>query len=241
MRALIAIVVTGALLFPAVSQSAVFYLKDGSTLQGVFVRLNNDTLYVKTSFGVLVPIHKSLMNRIDFAGIPTGVAPAIGITGRQPGAQDAVPLQSAELGTLQVVFDRFSLSSEVIVHRNKHRAEIERANAIESFLIVDGKKQHSEVDSVTDKVIRKGPETLIRNKMQPSGYKVVLAPGARHCEFGIGNTFVGAYESSFPDGLLEKRLIQDDFVIEPGHTTQIRIGLKKKYRGLGASYLYVID
>jgi hypothetical protein len=235
------LVIVGIMLLPALSQSETFHLKDGSTLQGTFIRFVNDTLYVKTSFGAVVPIHKSAMLRIDFAeDLPTGLPYGSGAA-PQPTPVVGMPTQSAEPGSLQVIFDKFSLTSEVIVHRGKNREELERANAIENYLLVDGVKKHSTMDTEMNQEIRVGPETKVRNKIEPEGYMVVLPAGPHHLKIGIGNTHAGDFAERFPDGVLDKTLTLDDFIIAPGHTTQVRIGLKKKFKGLGASYLYVIN
>lgn len=240
-RVRVLLLILSAVFLPAMSRSEIFRLKDGSNLQGEFVRFVNDTLYVKTSFGAEIPIHKSAMLRIDFADdIPTGLPFGAGAM-QQPIPMVGGPAESAPAGSLQVIFDKFSLTSEVIVYRGKNRRKLERANAIESYLLVDGEKKHSAIDSTMDKEIRVGPETKVRNHCEPHGYLVVLPAGTHHLKFGVGNVEADDYAEAFPDGVLDKTLVLDDFVIAPGHTSQVRIGLKKKFKGLGASYLYVID
>lgn len=232
----------GVVLLPALSHGETFHLRDGSTLRGEFVRFNHDTLYVKASFGPEVPIHKSLVLRVDFAeDIVTGIPFGAGSMPQPTPVVGGIPQQSAEPGTLQVDFDDFHLTSEIIVHRGKERAAMERANSIESCVFIGGDKKYSEIDSTTDKEIRVGPDTKVRNQFEPNGYKIVLPAGSHHCEFRIGNTLAGDYDDRFPDGALDKRLLQDELVIKPGRTTQIRIGLRKKLKGLGSSFLYVID
>lgn len=230
------------LLLPCLSQSEVLYLRDGSTLQGTLLRMSNDTLYVKTSFGAIVPMHKSVVLRIDFDSL--GVATAVPVS-RVGVAAPALAGgreydSSAPPGTLMVVFDKFDLSSEVVVERRRNEKEILAANAIEALLLVNGEKMHSQIDSTMDKVIRKGPETLYRNEIRPAGYSIVLPPGRYQCDFRITNSMGEPWVDSFQDGLLEKRLLRDDVQIQPNTNTQIRIGLKKKLKGLGSSYLYEI-
>jgi hypothetical protein len=219
---------------PVISSGEVFFLKDGSTLQGELVRLSGDTLYVKTSFGVRIPVPKSAILRIDFAE-PTPSLPAGNASPASPAAQPAEP------GTLQVIFDDFELSSDVSIHRNKHKDEIIRANWIQNQLYVDGVRTFTGVDSVMGKVIHKGPETVVRNETKPESYKVVLPAGVYNCEYRIGNTGAEEFEASFPDGVLDKRLLHEKVVIEPASTTLVRIGLKRKLKGLGSSYLYIIN
>ena len=238
MRLRAMLIICVLLLLPYLSRSEVLYLRDGSTLQGKLLRMSNDTLYVKTSFGATVPMHKSVVLRIDFDSL--GVATAI------PAPRPAAPDPgmgydaSAPAGTLMVIFDRFELSSEVIVERGRNEKEIVSANAIEALLLVNGEKMHSQIDTTMDKVIRKGPETVYRNEMRPKSYSVALAPGRYQCIFEILNSQGEPWIDQFPEGLLEKRLLRDEVSIRPETNTQIRIGLKKKYKGLGSSYLYEI-
>jgi hypothetical protein len=242
MRAVLFVVVAVLVFLPAVSLGEIFYLKDGSTLQGELRRFSNDTLYVKTSFGSEVTIHKTHVVRIDFGAVATGVLSSP-VPAPQTGTDsEAPPMQSAVPGTLQVEFDDFSLSSTIIADRRQDRKAVQRANAIEHYLLVDGRKVYSSVDTTMDKVIREGPQTQLRNKIHPKGYKVSLAEGRYRFDFFFGNTMAGEYREQFAGGDgLDKRLFQQDVIVRSGEVTLIRVGLKKKLKGLGASYLYVMQ
>jgi hypothetical protein len=239
MRVALTIAVGVLVFLPALSLGEIFYLKDGSTLQGELQRFRNDTLYVKTSFGSDVTIHKSHIVRIDFGPVAPGVT--------APGAKLApIPgepgMQSAAPGTLQVEFDDFSLSSTITAERKQDRKAVERANAIEHYLLVDGRKVFSNIDSTVDKVMRKGPLTILRNEMRPKGYKVALAEGRYRFDFAFANTTVGDFAGQFDGGDgLDKRLFQQDVIVRAGEVTFMRVGLKKKLKGLGKSYLYFLQ
>jgi hypothetical protein len=101
-------------------------------------------------------------------------------------------------------------------------------------------KVYSQVDSVTDKTIREGPETRFQNEMRPRDFKVAIAPGSYQCRFFIGNVVPEGYEESFVGGPLDKRLIVDDVEVLPSGTTQVRIGVKRKMK-VGSPQLVVFE
>jgi hypothetical protein len=217
------------LFLPVLSQSEVLYLKDGSTIQGKLVRFVNDTLYFETSFGPEVRVPREKVMRIDF------VESAL-----QPGLMQTVPQQSSAPGTLMVSFEEFHLTSRVNVHRGKNREALTQANSIELALYVGSDKVHSEIDSVTDKEIREGPDTALRNDMSPTDFKVAVASGTYQCRVFFGNSMVGDYKDYFATGPHEKKLLVENVKILPAETTQLRIGMKRKMK-FGAAQLYVFD
>lgn len=204
-------------------QSEVLRLKDGSVIRGRVLKMDVDTLYFETSFGSKVAMHRNKVARIDLD--ETGADQA-------EQASPVVPaMQSAEPGTLSVSFEKFELTSRIVVKRGEERKAYEKANALELSLVANGKKVYSAVDSLTDKTVKQGPETVLRNNIQPADFKVAIAPGIHRCVVAFGNPHASVYVESFDSGPVDKKIVLDPVRIEPGRTTQVRIGMKRKWTG----------
>lgn len=218
------------IVIPVLLMGETVYLTDGSTLKGKLRKFENDTLHFETDFGAMVKIDKTKIVRIDFAvGAGAPVAPAVDV-----GFDEAVP------GSLQVVFDKVKFTTRINVERGRNREAVERENSIEQRLLVGDKQVHSHVDSVTDKVIRNGPDTTLRNEFEAQDFKVVLEPNMYHLTLMFGNTFVDEYANQLEAEPLERELRIDNVTIEPGKTTRIRVGVKRKRFGVKKTELYVV-
>jgi len=218
MKRMLLLLVCSCVFGAGLLESETLYLRDGSAVKGRFVRMAQDTIYFETSFGPLVRVHKEKVSRIDF------------VDGRAPALLDsASPIHvSAEAGTLDVSFEKFELTSRIIVERDREREAHERENAIEQALLLGDKKVYSVVDSTTDKIVREGPETILRNDMRPRDFKVAVAPGLHRCAVVLANSRASVYVDRFDPAPLDKKLTLDNVDIKPGETTYIRIGLKRK-------------
>jgi hypothetical protein len=231
MKRILFLVACSCLLGAGLLESETLYLKDGSTLNGRFVRMAQDTVYFETSFGALMRVHKGQVSRIDFV---EGMAPAV------PSAGTSIHV-SAEPGTLEVSFEKFELTSRISVERDRDRKGHEKENAIEEALLLGGTKVYSLVDSTTDKIVREGPETILRNDMKPRDFKVALGPGLHSGLLVIGNSRISVYTERFDPAPLDKKLILENVDIKTGETTQIRVGLKRRsWRG-GKSELFRVN
>jgi hypothetical protein len=209
-------------------KSEVLYLKDGSTLKGRLVKVDQDTLYFETLFGSAFRIHREKVSRVDFV---EGLIPA------SPGIDSQVHVDE-EPGTLHVSFEKFTLTSRIVVERDREREAHEQENAIEQVLLVDGKQVYSMIDSTTDKVVRMGPETVLRNDVQPVDFKIALAPGLYDCAVVLANSRASVYVKQFDPAPLDRKLILDNVDVRPGEATHVRIGLKRKSWRSGKSELY---
>ncbi|MDH3217145.1 MAG: hypothetical protein OEN01_12805 [Candidatus Krumholzibacteria bacterium] len=222
------------IMVPVLSRGEVVYLKDGSTIQGTVIRLVNDTLYFEADFGSEVRIPKAKVLRIEFLET-RGL-----LQGSSMGTSHSVARESSIAGTLRVHFEPSRFTSRISVHRGKNRDALERANSIEKAFYVSGDKVFSVVDSLTDKVIREGPETILRNDMTPETFSVVVTPGQYNCRLYIGNSRAGDYEDMFIGNPLDNRLVAERVIIQPGQTTELRVGVKRKLK-IGSSYLFLYD
>ncbi|MEJ2721769.1 MAG: hypothetical protein P8181_11620 [bacterium] len=217
---------------PALLLGETLYLTDGSTLKGKLVRYVNDTLYFETGFGATIAIPKDKIQRIVFSeGEPE--VPA-------PGPAAAAFTYTAP-GSLRVVFDKVEVSSRVSVDRGKDREAIERENWIEEALRIGNRKVYSHIDSTMDKVVRNGPETILKNDFTAVDFTVPMAPDFYHATLVIGNTFAKDYKDRFDPEPLDRRLLLENLRIEPGKTTIIRVGVKKKMWGLSKGPLYIVQ
>jgi hypothetical protein len=230
MRLATFLVLCSVIFVPTLSQGGALYLKDGSVIQGKLVRFVNDTLYFKTTFGADIRVPRHDVIRVDFVeNMPRSTIPA------PSGTQ-----VSSAPGTLMISFEKFQVTSRVKVHRGKKREEIERANRIESAFYVGSERVFSEIDSVTDKEIREGPDTVLKNDMSPTDFKVAVAAGTYQCRMFLGNSYMSDYAGSFVDSPLEKKLLVENVKILPGETTQYRIGMKRKMK-IGSAQLFVFQ
>ena len=219
---------------PAVGHSEIVVLKDGSNFKGTLLKFFGDTLYFKTSFGAEIRIARANVARIEFSDslFAPGVIQLGGPTPARPVI--AVP------GTLSVEFDDVEVSSTISVHRDKDREGHEKENTIEVVIIVDGRTVYQASDSTTDKVIKKGAEVLIRNKMKPVGAKVGLTPGLHQVTVVLANRRAGKYRDRLVNGGLDKRVTENNVLILAGETRHFLVGLKRKKLGLSRSTLYVV-
>jgi hypothetical protein len=224
------LLVSGLVFLPALTQGEVLYLKDGSSIQGRLQKMVNDTLYFETSFGSSIRVPREKVSRLDFAESPMIPAPGAAV----------IPPESSVPGTVMVSFEKIQLTSKVSVNRGKNEQEILRANWIECAWYMGSDKVHSQIDSVTDKTIREGPETRYRNDMTPHDFKVAVPTGSYQCRLIIRNIVPEGYDGSFDGGPLEKRLLIENVKVLPAQTTQYRVGMKRKMK-IGSPQLFVFE
>ncbi len=219
---------------PCIVQAEVLYLKDGSTLVGKLVRVDGDTLYFHPSFGGTLKFSKSTVWRILFDESKTEPESKAGID------RLSMPeMNAAEPGSLIVDFDGMDVSNKIVVHRNRNYEDHERANAIQSALIVDGVEVATVIDSTTDKVYREGPNTFLKNSMNLPDFRVELDAGPHSCLILIKNLGASAYKKAFEFSPLDLSLNVDNVVIYPKRKTTIEIGKKRGALKLGMPELYV--
>jgi hypothetical protein len=212
---------------PVLLRSETLHLKDGSVVKGRFIKTERDTIFFETTFGTSIRIHKDKVARIDFGEVPAPPESAV----------DSTMRTSEAPGTLLVTFDGFELSSRIVMERRGNRGEYERENAIEQALFVDQKKVHSVVDSTTDKTVRNGPETTLRNDARPVDFRVPLAAGIHQCSIVFSNSRAKEYEERFDPSPLSKKLVLDGIQVKPNQTTALRVGMKRKPWRVGKTEL----
>ena len=212
---------------PVLLRSETLHLKDGSAVKGRLVKTEGDTVYFDTTFGASIRVHKDKVAKIDFG---EGAA--------SPQGEFDASMSSTEVpGTLLVSFEKFELTSRIIMDRGGKKDEYERENAVEQSLLVNQKKVYALVDSTTDKIVRNGPETMLRNDVKPVEFKVALAPGIHQCSIVFGNPKASEYVERFDPGPLDKKLVLDGIRVNSKETTALRVGLKRKGWRVGKSEL----
>jgi hypothetical protein len=214
-------------LVPVLLRSETLYLKDGSVVKGRFVKSERDTVFFATSFGTSIRVHKDKVARIDFG---EGQAPS-------ESAVDSLIRTTEAPGTLLVTFEDFELTSKIVMERRGNQREYEKENAIEQAVFVDQRKVHSVVDSTTDKVVRNGPETTLRNDARPVELRVPLAAGVHQCSIIFSNSRAKEYGERFDPSPLAKKLVLDGIQVKPNQTTALRVGLKRKSWRIGKTDL----
>ncbi len=219
---------------PCLIHAEVLYLKDGSTIKGELVRVEGDTLHFKVSFGGQLKFAKDKVLWIQFSdSIPP--IPTRG-SGDRPGFPG---MSSAEPGSLIVAFDGLELSNKIIVHRNRDYAAHESANAIESILLVDEQPVASYIDSTTDKIVRKGADTELKNTIRFADFRVQLEPGPHSCTLVVRNRGRNDYKNAFEHAPFNLTLDVGDIIIYPERDTRVEIGAKRGFLRLGAPKLFV--
>jgi len=218
---------------PYMIQADTIYLLDGSTLVGTLEKIDGDTLYVKPSFGGMIKLSKQLIWKIQFSdAAPPGQAQTGGGSAVMPG------FTSTEPGSLLVTFDDIKISNKITVYRGRDYEEHERANAIEVVLIVDGQTVSTYVDSTTDKVIRSGINTYLKNTIQLKDFRVELSAGPHACRILIRNPDYPEYETAFENARLDLKLEIGDVIVYPARKAVVPVGLKKGFMKLGNQSLY---
>lgn len=229
MRLTKAITMLVILAIPILALGEVIYLKDGTSIRGKITDVRSDTLYVDTEYG-RVRIPKSKVLRIDYS--EAGDQPA-------PPRPDTLQHQSADPGTLSVSFDRISFTSRIVVDWRADRAEYEVANAIEQRVIIDGVVRHTVRDTVTDKIVYRGTEVVLRNDMQPAAFKIGLPPGSYKCRVQFLTVRGTDDKYEYQDEPVDETLGLGVVDIEPTKITDFRVGYRKKKWGLAGSELFV--
>ena len=148
---------------------------------------------------------------------------------------------SAEPGTLFVAFENFEVTSIIVMKRGLDRESFERENSIEQALTVSDRKVYSVIDSTTDKVIKTGRETALRNNMKPRELRVALPSGLHHCVVSFKNSRMEEYGDSFDPKPLDRELHIENVQIEPGETFVVRVGMKRKKWGVTKTVLYRVN
>ena len=218
---------------PYMIQADTIYLLDGSTLVGTLEKIDGDTLYVKPSFGGTIKLSKQLIWKIQFSDTaPPGQAQTGGGSAVMPG------FTSTEPGSLLVKFNNLTISNKINVYRGRDYEGHERANTIEAVLIVDGQTVSTYVDSTTDKVIRKGVDTHLKNTIQLKDFRVELPAGPHGCQILIRNPDYPEYEKAFVNARLDLKLEIGDVIIYPARKAVVPVGLKKGFLKMGKPSLY---
>jgi hypothetical protein len=220
------------LTIPAILQSEVVYLKDGSEIRGKLVSCAGDTLTFEPSFGGRIHIHRSDVVQIVFDESKAA---------RHVGAETEPVAEGP--GVIKITFKDDKLNSKIAVTRKSKNteAEIIRANWIEQLLIVEGDTVYSRVDSTMDKTINKGHEKLYKNTIELDDMSAELEAGIHACVVVIRNLGTGTFDGDFDEGPLDLTLTFETVGLYPNRTTQLRVGIKKGFMRMGKPKLYLVE
>lgn len=223
------IILIGLLLsYPLLSSGERLYLRDGSVLNGTIETLKADSVYITTSFGTRLAIARGDIVRIVF----DEAAARQSESGTNPPA-------TAPAGSLFVFFDKARLSSKIIVHRDRDLQLSLDANSIEQKLFIDQELVFSYLDTLTDKKIRNGAETLYKNTIELKDIKIALPAGPHALRLVIGNTGRREHRERFENAPLLETLERNNVVIYPGRITRLVVDVKKKRWGMGETELQI--
>ncbi|MBI4719640.1 MAG: hypothetical protein HY770_00045 [Chitinivibrionia bacterium] len=233
MRIILVLVLCVGFLLPIALQGAKLYLKDGSVITGDLVASREDSVFFRTSFRGLVAFSARDVMKIELADSPPpasrGESPPF------PGFTNAEP------GSLFVLFQNEKLSSKIVVHRDMEKELCMQANTIEQALFVDNELAFSCSDSIPDKKIRSGPNTIYKNTMQFKDIRIGLPSGPHSCRIVIGNRGRTAHAKRFENEPLYETLELGSILVYPAKATTVTIDVKKKMWGMGAAKLRAIQ
>jgi len=229
------IVLCGAILFliavlPAVLQSEVLILKDGSEVKGKIVTFQGDTLVFAPSFGGKIYVHRDDIVKIIYD------------ESQRETARGAQPVLTGN-GILRVVFKNDKLSSKIaITKKNKsHADEIIQANWIDQYLILGIDTVYSSVDTTMDKTVYKGHERLYKNNVRLEDISVTVPAGTYRCTVIIRNRGAQSHEDLFDDGPLELNVVFDAVTVTRDQGTTVSTAIKKGFLRSGSPRLVIAD
>ena len=229
------IVTFGAILLllaglPAMLQSEVLVLKDGSEVKGKIVTFSGDTLVFAPSFGGKIFVHRKDIVKIIYDESEREASRAV----------QAVPTGD---GALRIVFDNNKLSSKIAITK-KHKSntdEIIQANWIEQLLIVGIDTVYSRVDTTMDKTIYKGHERLYKNSIILEDMQATVPAGIYRCVVVVRNRGAQSHEGVFDEGPLDLKLVLDAVTVSTGQTTTLKIAIKKGFLRSGTPRLVIAN
>lgn len=219
------------LLIPALAPGEVIRLRDGSSLNGRLIRVDEDSLTFRLSVGPAVRIHRAQIVSIVFDDSAAGL-PAAGAT--------RVPAPSGS-GTIEVSFKDRELSSKISIEKKKDWDASETANDVIVELIVDGIVSFTEVDTTTDKKIYHGHETQLKNEIELADFKVQVPAGIRHCKLIVRNRGVNEYRDAFDPEPLNMVLAFDNLEVRPGEISRLDVGITRGKMKMGKARFYRIE
>jgi hypothetical protein len=228
MKIVLVCIICGILCLPLLSNGEKLYLRDGSILNGTIETLKADSVRIKTSFGTRITISREDIYRIEFID---SIPPTPAAAGQS--------LVTAEPGSLHVLFASQELSSKIVVHRGKDETLCRDANSIDQKLIIDDELQFAYADTVTDKKIRKGAETIYKNTIKLQDIKISLPAGMHTMRLVIGSRGRIEQEHRFETEPLLESLERNNLVIYPGKTTKLVIEVDRRKWGMGKTELSV--
>lgn len=216
------------LLIPLLSSGEKLYLRDGSMLNGTIQALDADSVSITTSFGRRLAFARKDVFRIEFSDSAVFSS----------GLGQGVPAP-AEPGSLLVLFEAQELSSKIIVHRDRELELSLEANTIEQLLYIDNVLVFSYSDTSTDKKIRKGDDTILKNTIVLKDIRISLPAGPHMVRLIVGSKGRTAHKARFENEPLLETLERSNLIIYAGNTTRFVIEAKKKKWGMGGSELLI--
>jgi len=215
---------------PSPGSGEVLHLKDGSVFKGVLIGVTEKAVVFETSFGSQLEIPRDNVAMILFD------------------EEYLVPRMSESIekapelpGSLYVDFGGTKLTSKISVHRNKDLEGCLRANSISQVLYVDGEVAFSNIDSIPDKEISKGPEKIFKNVITLKNIRVQVPSGPHQIRLVVKSIDGAEYENRFDGGPLIKILESHNMLFYAEPTSQIDVRLRKKRWGLSGTEFFIRD
>lgn len=222
---------------PALIQSEVLYLKDGSMIRGSVVDFARDTLTFDPNYGGRMKVSRSQIVKIVFSDSVETSTLSSDLQRREAGKSATM----GGKGSLAVRFKDKKVNSKVEVHRTRDERQIKEANWVVQLLIVDGDTIFAHIDSTVDKTINKGHDKHYKNNFEIKEMTVELPAGLHHCVVTVCNKGLGVRDDDFKSGPLDMILNLDNVQIFPDRTTSVTVGIKKGKLRLGKPRFYRVQ
>jgi len=210
------------------------HMKDGSSLEGDVLLLNETSLMLSTSFAGTLTLARDRIAAVVFdkaflsAGVtpPQKAAPDLGAPLGGPGAGPV----AADMSTLEVSIEGDPAKSSVRFVKESERELMTGLNARHLRVFMDGMEVAHATDPEMDKEFRQGRWTVLRNSHRFEPLRVELPAGRHRIQIVVGN------DSGLAGGVGDQELVSAEVQVDavdilPGQKT--RVVLKGRSGRLG--------
>jgi hypothetical protein len=171
-----------------ISQNKVTLI-DGTVISGELLRMNNDTLFFKTSFIEELPVGVDMILSIEFKKeIDSGTNVSSGIEGA-PGT-----------GKLMLIITGPALTTSIRFRRGDDRETAAEANKIILRIKANDKVIYEKIDDMIDDEVRSEGWTILKNKFEFGCYEVPIPAGKYSIDVFVGNDLMNEYRNKFNSG-----------------------------------------
>ncbi|MDP6418692.1 MAG: hypothetical protein QF492_03520 [Candidatus Krumholzibacteria bacterium] len=227
-----AMILVLSLLLAIASFAEVVHLKDGSSLEGSILSMDDENLVLDTSFAGVLTLKIENIANIDFAK-----------GSDKPGGKTSKPSPVAgETGFLEVSVKGDAARSSVRYRWPSDRKDMLRLNTLHMRVFVDGELLWHDKDPEMNKEFRHGKWFILRNRHLFPPTTLTVPTGNHRVHVVIGND-AGLYEDAGNQQIASAEAIieSEDLEIFPGQTTRVVLKGKSARVAYGKYELEVLS